>query len=88
MWKGTAATLKQKPTSTIRVPVNTSSPLEGGARASRSLSWARLVVTPPAAANSRLIPNSRMPLENAPSRKYFTPASMLRSSVRKYATRM
>ena len=83
MWKGTAATLKQKPTSTISTPRNTSRLLDGGARASRSFSSARLVVTPPPAANSRLIPNSRMPLEKAPSRKYFTPASMLRSSVRK-----
>jgi len=75
--------LKQKPTSTISTPRNTSRELDLGARARASLSLTRLVVTPPAAANSRLMPNSRMPLEKAPSRKYFTPASMLRSWVRR-----
>ena len=83
MWKGTAATLKQNPTRTMSTPRNTSRLLEAGARARSSLSRSRLVVTPPVAAKIRLIPKSRMPLEKAPSRKYFMPASMPRSWVRK-----
>src|SRR5947207_616715 len=73
MWNGTAAILKPMPATTSTTASRSMGRLAEPAEASAvAIAW-RLVE--PVRPYSNDIPYSRMPRENAPSRKYFTAAS-------------